>query len=132
MVESELTPELVNEGAALIAKLDSAGASPDAAMWVYFPEKGGWRLLIADVKRGSAGPREVYRQIQKALTALRHQVAHLSLENVAITKPDTPLVKRLRQAIAMSGTGGVRFKKNVVNGTRIEDAYIYRLHRPAA
>jgi hypothetical protein len=133
MVETQLTPDLVTEGAALIAKLDASGASPDAAMWIYSPGSGGWKFINADVKVGSRGPREVYKAVQRALGALRNQVAHLSFEDISVAKPDAPLIKALRHAVVTGpGAGGIRFSRNVINGTLIEDAYIYRLHRPAA
>jgi hypothetical protein len=132
MVESQLTPELMKEGAALIAKLDASGAAPDAALWFYFPDIRAWKLVLAEAKVGPQGPREVYREIQKALASLRNEVAHLSLEDIAVAKPDAPVLRVLRQAMPTGpGIGGIRFSRNVINGTLIEDAYIYRL-RPAA
>ena len=133
MVETQLTTELMSEGATLIAKLDATGVSPDAAMWVYFPEIGAWKLLLAETKLGAAGPREVYRAVQKALTSLRNEVVHLSLEDVSVAKPDAPLIGLLRQLIVTGpGIHGIRMSRNVVNGSMIEDAYIYRLKKPAA
>jgi hypothetical protein len=133
MVETQLSPELIAEGAALVENLDKTGVSPDAAFWFYFPDIGAWKLLLAEVKVGAEGPREVYKTVQKTLTALRNQVTHLSLENVALAKPDAPVVRLLRQAIATGpGISGIRFTRNVINGTLVEDAYIYRLKKPAA
>jgi len=133
MVETQLTPELIKEGATLVAGLDQAGESPDAALWFYFPEIGAWKLLLAEVKVGPTGPRDVYRTIQKTLHSLREQVTHLSLEDVAVAKPDAPLIKLLRQALATGpGINGIRFTRNVINGVPIEDAYIYRLKAPTA
>ena len=133
MVETRLTQELIKEGAKLVERLDRTGASPDAAFWLYFPEIGAWKLLLAETKVGARGPREVYKQIQKALQRLRTEVTHLSLENVAVAKPDAPIVALLSSAISTGpGIGGIRFTRNVINGVPIEDAYIYRLKRPAA
>ena len=133
MVETQLTPELIQEGAALVEGLDGAGVSPDAALWFYFPDVNSWKLLLAEVKVGPEGPREVYRSVQKTLQSLRNKITHLSLEDVALAKPDAPLIALLRQALVTGpGISGIRFTRNVVNGTLIEDAYIYRLKRPAA
>ena len=133
MVETQLTPELIREGATLVEALDRSGVSPDAAFWLYYPDIAVWKLLLAEVKVGHAGPREVYREVQKTLNGLRAQITHLSLEDVAVAKPDDPVIKLLSTVVA---TGpkleGFRFTHNVVNGTLIEDAYIYRLKRPAA
>jgi len=132
MVATQLTPELIKDGATLIEGLDQVGESPDAALWFFFSDIGAWKLLLADVQVGPTGPRDVYRTIQKTLQALRKQITHLSLEDVALAKPDAALVRLLRQAIATGpGIGGIRFTRNVINGVPIEDAYIYRLKRPA-
>lgn len=133
MVETQLTPELIQEGATLLAGLDKAGESPDAALWFYFSDVGAWKLLLAEVEVGPTGPREVYRTIQKTLQSLRNQITHLSLEDVAVSKADAPLIRLLRQAISTGpGISGIRFTRNVINGVPIEDAYIYRLKSTAA
>ena len=133
MVETQLTPELIQEGAALVEGLDKTGVSPDAALWFYFPDISAWRLVLAEVKVGPEGPRGVYRTVQKALHSLRNQITHLSLEDVVLAKPDAPIIKLLAQAIATGpGINSIRFTHNVINGTLIEDALIYRLKRPAA
>ena len=133
MVETQLTPELIREGAILVEALDKAGVSPDAALWLYSPEVATWKLLLAQTKVKTDGPREVYRTIQKTLNALRNQIAHVRLEDVAVTAPDVPIIKLLAQAIIFGpGISGIRLKQNVLDGMLIEDAYIYRLKRPAA
>ncbi len=133
MVESQLTRELIEEGATLVEGLDKAGESPDAALWFYFPDVGAWKLLLAEGKVGPTGPRDVYRTIQKTLQSLRNKITHLSLQDVAVAKPEAPLIQLLRQAVATGpGISGIRFTGNVINGVPIEDAYIYRLNAPAA
>ena len=128
MVETQLTPELIQEGAALITKLDADGVSPEAALWLYFADSGAWRLLLGEKKVGTRGPREVYRAVQRALHSLRNEVAHLSLEDVSVATPDAPEFKALRQVVTTGpGIGGMRLGKNIIS----DDAYIYRL-KPAA
>ena len=133
MVETQLTQQLIDEGAALVRGLDQAGVSPDAALWFYFPDINAWKLLLAQVKVGPEGPREVYKTIQKTLQGLGDKVRSLSLEDVSVAKPEAPLIKLLSQALVTGpGVSGIRFTQNVINGTLIQDAYIYRLTRPAA
>jgi hypothetical protein len=133
MVGTQLTPELIREGAALVEALDKAGESPDAALWFYSPEGSRWELMLADVRLGPEGPRKVYRAVQKALHSLRHEITHVSLEDVTLAKPDAPVIKGLARAVATRpGINGIRVTLHVVNGTLIDDAYIYRLKRPAA
>jgi hypothetical protein len=106
--------------------------SPDAAFCLYYPDISAWKLLLAEVNVRHTGPREVYREVQKTLNGLRNQIAHLSLEDIAVTSPDDPIIKLLSMVVT---TGprleGFRLTHNVINGTLIEDAFIYRLKRPA-
>ena len=132
MVEKELTDDLIREGAVLVEGLDKSGSAPDAAFWLYFRDIAAWKLVLAEVKVGPEGPREVYRSVQRTLNALRNQIAHMSLQDVAVAKPDAPLIRLLSSAIATGpGISGIRFTNNVINGTLIDDAYIYRLRRAA-
>jgi hypothetical protein len=109
------------------------GASPDAAFWFYYPDTHSWKLFLVEMKLAQEGPREAYRSVQKALQALRNEVVHLSLEDVAVAKPDMPLVALLSRVISTGpGIGGIRLSRNVINGQMIEDAYIYRMKRSAA
>lgn len=133
MVEKRLTPELVSEGAILLEKLDTLGLSPVAALWCYMPDSGRWTLLLADTSVGSKGPRAVYRIILKALHLLSDQVTHLSLDDIAAVRPDEPLITGLTQAVRRTRrTSGAHASANVTEGTVIDDAYIYRMRRPAA
>lgn len=133
MVETTLTPEMIGEGAIVIQKLDEMGISPDAAFWFYFPDIGAYKLILAQVKVGADGPKGVYRSIQKALQGLGTLASHISLDDVAVAKPDAPVVKLLAQVIGTgAGISGIRFSKNVIDGIPIDDAYIYRLTKAAA
>ncbi|HYJ88351.1 MAG TPA: hypothetical protein VEW46_19960 [Pyrinomonadaceae bacterium] len=84
---------------------------------------------MAEVKAGKKGPKEIYRQIQRMLTQMKDELADLSLDDLALSKSDAPLVTLLRTVIQTgSGIHGVRLTNNVINGTVIEDAYLYRLN----
>jgi hypothetical protein len=51
------------------------------------------------------------------------------LDDVTLSRPDEPIIALLRTAIHTGpGVGGIRFKNNAINGTLIEDAYIYRMN----
>ena len=108
--------------------------SPDAAFWFYMPDIKAWKLVLAEVKVGSQGPREVYKQVQRVLNSLSKTTTEaLPLEDIVLAKPDSPVVSVLRKAIRTSpGISGIRFSQNVIDGVLIEDAYIYRLAKPAA
>jgi hypothetical protein len=128
MVDTALTEELIEAGATLVRKLDERGLPPEAAFWQYFQEAQVWRLVLAEVKMGTAGPREIYREVQKTLID-DPELELLRLEDVSISKPDSPTITLLRAAIHTGpGISKIRFKNNVINGTLIEDMYIYRLN----
>jgi hypothetical protein len=133
MVGTSLTPKLIEEGAALVQALDKAGVSPDAAFWFYSSDIQGWKLVLAEMKLGPEGPRKIYRQIQRTLSSLPQDDRAISLDDVAVAKPDAPIVAVLKRAVRTGpGVSGIRFTQNVVDGILIEDAYIYRLAKPAA
>lgn len=128
MVETSLTKELIEAGANLVRKLDERGLAPDAAFWLYSPDLQAWKLVLAAVKVGQVGPRKVYQEIQETLNDTP-ELQDLTLDVVSISKPDSPVIVLLRTAISTGpGIRGIRFKNNVINGTLIEDAYIYRLN----
>jgi hypothetical protein len=126
MVETNLTKELIDAGAKLVEELDKRGLAPDAAFWLYSPEEQTWKLVLVEVKLAKKGPRAAYSEIQKILESEK-QFGNLRLDDLVLEKPDARIVELLRKAMRTgSGITGIRFKNNVIDGTLIDDAYIYR------
>jgi len=126
MVEANLTEELIDAGAKLVEKLDKRGLAPDAAFWLYSPEEQTWKLFLVEVKLAKKGPRAAYAEIQKILESER-EFGNLRLDDLVLEKPDARIVELIRKAMRTgSGITGIRFKNNVIDGTLIDDAYIYR------
>jgi hypothetical protein len=127
MVDPDITQQMIGSGAELVRKLDASGLDPEAAFWMYYPDIKAWKLSIFISKVAMLGPKDVYAQIQKIIKKYPQEIT-LSLEDVALIRLGSPLLALLRIAIKIGpGIGPVRFKKNVINGTLIEDAYIYRM-----
>jgi hypothetical protein len=127
MVDQILTNEMIESGKALIQKMDEKGIQPDAALWLYFPDIQAYKLLIAEIKVGKIGPRDIYKKIQNILSKLPKE-KKLSLDDIALAKPNAPIIALLKVALKTDpGISGIRFTNNVINGTVVEDAYIYRL-----
>lgn len=126
MVEANLTKELIDAGAKLVEKLDERGVAPDAAFWLYSPEEQTWKLVLVEIKLAKKGPRAAYAEIQKILESEK-DLGNLRLDDLVLEKPDARIVELIRKA---TRTGprvtGIRFRNNVVDGTLIDDAYIYR------
>jgi len=133
MVAKTLTEKMIRSGAELVGMLDKRGFAPDAALWFYFPDIGEWKLLLAEVKLSHQGPRVIYKLIQETISAAKPELEEVSLDSVALALPDAPVIALLSGAIRTGpGISGIRFTNNVVNGTVIEDAYIYRLTSKAS
>lgn len=129
MVAETLTKEMIESGGVLVRKLDEQGFQPAAAFWLYDPDLRRWKLIIVEVKLGEEGPKKIYKKIQDIISVSKEDMPDVSLDSVTLAKPDAPVVGLLKKAIRTGpGISGIRFTNNVVNGTVIEDAYIYRLN----
>ena len=128
MVIDALTQELIESGKSLVQKLDASGAKVDAAFWFFFPDVGTWKLMLSLPDLAREGPKRAYRRIQSSLGQLPESSRAFSLDDVAITKADAPILKLLKVALRTGpGISGIRFTNNVINGVVVNDAYIYRL-----
>ena len=129
MVATTLTKEMIVSGGALVRKLDEQGLHPDAAFWLYSTDLAEWKLVIAEIKLDTEGPRKIYKKIQDAISASKQDMPDISLDSVTLSMPDAPIVALLKRAIRTdAGMGGIRLTNSVIDGTVIEDAYIYRLN----
>lgn len=127
MVAMNLNDELIKAGEQLLKQLDESAVQVDAALWLYSAEVENWKLLLSLPGFIARGPTAAYREVQKALAALPEELG-ISLNDVSIANPNTPLFRLLKKAIGtLRGNKTVRFTKNVVNGRLIDDALIYRL-----
>jgi hypothetical protein len=123
-----LTDWMVEAGASLVEKLDARDLSPTAAFWFYLADREDWSLFLAQEKLVSNGPRWAYSQIREALSGSSPESARLSLDAISVARPDSPLVSLLGAFVRTGpGISGIRLTNNVINGTVVEDAYIYRM-----
>lgn len=131
MVKTSLVERDLKEGKRLLEALDKAKPSGSpfrvrAAFWLYSPESMEWRLVVATPLVDEKGRLATYVHLGKVLDSV--QPVGLSTHNISVRSPRDPLVKALRGALRIApDSGGVRFTRNVVAGTYVEDAYIYRL-----
>jgi len=129
LVKEVLTAEMVQAGKDLTIILDRTQLAISGSLWLYLPDKGIWRLLIASELVDSKGPRHVYRKIQSALRKSSDELGDISLNDISVVSPRTPLISALTRILRLPIGGGLRFSKNTVNGQFIEDAYIYKLEK---
>jgi hypothetical protein len=127
VVANTLTEAMIEGGKRLLMELDAENVHADGAFWYYFDDQKFWKLMLALPGLEKHGPKAAYKKVQSAIERMPGEHA-LSLEDVAILKPTSPLYGLLRVAIRTGpGISGVRFSENVVNGHLITDAFIYRL-----
>ena len=128
LVSSEISPEMVRAGEALLGQLDKAGRRVSAALWFLDADSRRWKLLLASPRVEAGGPKKAYLDILDALAELPKDAPRIALKDVTVLDPKNALVKLLKSAVK-TGTGisGIRFSGNTINGHFIEDAYIYRL-----
>ncbi len=128
MVKTTLTPELIEAGERFLRKLDERGVRPDAAFWLYSRDLDGWKLVVAEVNLGKDGPQRIYKRFQKVLAGLAGEGFIIALNDLTLAKPDAPIVSLLKGAVRASpGASGVRLRNSGIDGTFIEDAYVYRV-----
>jgi hypothetical protein len=97
-----------------------------AAFWWYSSESSEWQLFIATPLVDEEGPLQAYRDINAVLAS--HLDLDLSLQNISVLSPKEPLVKAINKAMKIApGQDGARFTRSALNGTFVEDAFVYRL-----
>jgi hypothetical protein len=133
MVKPDLTTQMLNAGRQLLELLDRQRFRAPACFWFYFPESDRWRFVIASPEVRVRGPHAAYRKVQALARKIPGASEVFAPGDVALVKDSDPLVTLLRKAISTGpGISGVRFTNNSINGTLIDDAYIYRLASPSA
>jgi hypothetical protein len=128
MVTPDLRAEMIDAGRRLLELLDRHKFRPRAAFWFYFPESDRWRFVVASPEVRVRGPQAAYRKVQALARKVPGAADIFAAGDVTVVKDNDPLIVLLRNAIATGpGISGIRFTNNAVNGTFIDDAYIYRL-----
>lgn len=127
MVKSILTSELIRAGEQLVERLDRGGARADAAFWLYDPEPDTWRLVFVRPGVSEEGPRKAYEAIHRVM-ASSSEPSPITLRDITVKAPDARIVQLVRASLENHpGASGVRLTNHGVNGTLIEDAYVYRV-----
>ena len=127
MDKTVLVERDIQEGKDLVEALDKTEFKVDASLWFYSSDSDEWRLLIASPFVEENGPRKSYGFIRSVL-AQPSPPSGISLKNVSVLSPNNQLIQLLKTAISTGpGIAGIRFTRNVINNTLIEDAYIYRI-----
>lgn len=126
LVTPELTAGLIEGGERLLERLDAANIPVTAAFWHLSGDDTGWRLIVASPEVSQTGKLRFYGKTNAQLRTLGD--TELSVSHVTAVRPDDPIVSLLRRDIKTGqGISRIRLTGNVINGTLIPDALIYRL-----
>ena len=128
MVRPDLTTEMIDAGRRLLELLDRQKFRARGCFWFYFPESDRWRFVVASPEVRVRGPHAAYRKVQALARRVPGAADLFAPGDVTVVKDNDPLVVLLRRAVSTGpGISGIRFTSNSINGTFIDDAYIYRL-----
>lgn len=129
MANPTLVETQIEDGERIVRQLDADEFDVDSAFWIFNPDKEKWVFVIASSLVSEIGPKLSYSKLRDSLDRLQHpeRIRSQFLE-MSLIKTDHFLVRTLKKAIRTGpGISRIRFSGNVINGTKVEDALIYRL-----
>ncbi len=127
---AQLSEKLIADGRSFVQALDNAGVVSSAALWLWRPTENAWRYVLASplVQKGTDMPVKI-----AAVLATMPAGFAVDRNNLLLFEPQDPTIQTLHKAIQTGpGISAMRMSGNVINGVRIDDAYVYRLNRRAA
>lgn len=114
------------EGRRAVEALDHAHFDLVGAFWFLPPSPGSWVLfLVSPIVDAEAGDALV--RVQEILSSVKPP---LKMESgaMAVLSPNSDLVSVMRKFIRTGpGISGTRLTRSVINGFKIEDAFVYRM-----
>lgn len=126
MVATALVNRQLEEGRKLLERLDETATRIDVALWINTPDTDDWQLMLGTSGVNRNGTRKIYEFV---LTILNQYAIDLSLSEISVVDQSNDLCKALRQLVQTgSGIKTMSFFGNFVNGQRLPDSIIYRVH----
>ncbi|MEK6477730.1 hypothetical protein WJR50_09360 [Catalinimonas sp. 4WD22] len=118
----------LEEGKKVLEELDKSGLEVTSAFWFYLAEVEEWRLMLAMPSIDIQGRKKTYAKIWGVLDRNRSTL-NIPLDAITLISPKHELNQLLRSVVKTGKSmSGIRFSGDVINGTLIEDAYIYRVN----
>lgn len=127
---AQLSEKQITDGRSFIQALDGAGIVSSAALWLWRSSENAWRYVLSSplVEKGADMPVKI-----AAVLATMPADFAVDRNNLMLFEVQDPTIQTLHKAIQTGpGITSMRMSGNVINGVRIEDAYVYRLNRRAA
>jgi len=129
VVRDILSEQMTDAGVRLVERLDQSKSNVQAALWLFVPDEKIWKMIIISPFVKTDGPKSFYKRILEANKQADQSESIISLNDIVVSDESNSLVNVLKEAISTeSEIAGIRFSKNAINGTFIEDSYIYRIN----
>ncbi len=127
MVTSTLVDRDIDDGRKLVAMLDQTGIQVSVALWLFSAEDDVWRLVLSSAALDKDGPRKGYTKVLSAIQSLGTEV-HIDLANITIMPESAGIIRSLHKS-AQTGRRAhdVRLGRTYIDGTPVDDAYVYRV-----
>ena len=126
---AQLSEKFIVDGRSFAQALDGAGIAASALLWLWSARDSAWRFVLASPLVEGGGEMPV--KIAAVLATMPADFA-VRRDNLVLFQSQDPAIQTLHKAIQTGpGITAMRMSGNVVNGIRIEDAYVYRLYRRA-
>ena len=125
-----LSDKLIADGKRFVQALDEAGVVTTAVLWFWSAQAKAWHYVVASplVEPNQDMPVKI-----AAVLALMPPEFAVTRDNLRLYPPTADLIRMLQNLMQTGpGISNIRTTDNLINGVRIEDAYIYRLNRRAA
>jgi hypothetical protein len=129
ILKEQLSAEMIDAGAQLVAKLDEMGVQVVAALWLFTSEENKWRLLISTSDVDVMGALPLIRKINEAKKELGEEVDSTLGWLVSVVSPRHEMVQAFRAGMPPTGAGIARIRRTrtVVDRRYVDDALIYRI-----
>jgi hypothetical protein len=129
VVREVLSEQMIEAGARLVERLDQSQSNVQAALWLFLSDEKIWKMIVISPLVKTDGPRSFYKRILTANNKAYESESVISLNEISVADTSNHLVNLLRLAVSTGGViSGIRFSRNTINGTFIEDSYIYRIN----
>jgi len=109
----------------MLERLDTAKFRARACLWMYFSYR--WRFVVASPEVRIRGTLVAYRKIDSLARRMPGGTELFGAGDVTVKKDNDPFIKQLRAAVKTGpGIHGIRLTNHPIDGSVLEDAFIYR------
>jgi hypothetical protein len=126
MDKSVLVSVDLDQGSQILSILDRAGIKAKVALWVYFTEYEGWRLVLSGRQFDAVPLRDAYGLVHQALRAAG--IGPDSEPIFMILAMRDPFIKALRRLFGKARrVEGMRLGGDTIGDRDVEEGYVYRI-----